>query len=342
MPHTQYSCNCGEGTNVHTHLVNLELAKSRGVLIDSKSTNVTNEVDSVPPFALDLRDAIQGALLSMFIGDALGSPLHWIYSSDKLSMIKNEKFMGALQGYHQGSSIDVHPDSWKYFSRCDPRKEPVDSVFGGSGSKLEESWRTPGTPYHNTLDAGDNTLTARLVAALVGSIVSSKGLDIDKYLASSYIPLITRANDNNADTWVDETHRVFIRNLVAGAQPFEAGMDDLCLTGIAICVPLLLAYSANRDDCEIAVRTLLQLTHKNEDGVKQALAWSDLLKHILAPHTLSMHQGHSIIPSLSVNQALRCSFDSFSEGRLNLDEVLSRGLSDIDAYHGPNVVFSSR
>lgn len=338
-PLVQYSCNCGSSGSFHTHLINLEIARRRGVLL---SSSFTPQQSTSGRFALDLRDAIRGSILAMLIGDALGSPLHWIYSSEKLAEIKRDLFMGGIEGYHHGSTIGKHPDSWKYFSRCDPKTQPVDSLFGGRGSELNESWSRQGTPYHNTLEAGDNTLTARLIASLVDHIVTNKGLDIENYLVSSYIPVITREDQRNNDTWVDETHRVFIRNLVAGAHPFEAGMDDLCLTGIALCIPLLLAYSGNRDDCEISVRTLLQLTHKHEDGVKQALAWGDLLKQILAPHTSTLQHGNSRIPALSVDDALKCSFEAFSEGRMNLDEVLSRGLSDLDAYHGQNVVFSSR
>jgi hypothetical protein len=58
-------------------------------------------------------------------------------------------------------------------------------------------------------------------------------------------------------------------------------MDDLCLTGINLALPLLLAYSCDRDAQEYAVRALLQLTHKNEDMVQQCLWWGDLLRAVL-------------------------------------------------------------
>jgi hypothetical protein len=339
MPHVRYTCNCcNVGYNLHEHLVDLNLAKNRGVFINESTSS-----SSSSSFALDLRDSIKGSLLSMFIGDSLSSPLHWVYNSSKLEELKREILDGGIKTFLPGNAINgIHPDSYKYFSRCNPIIQPVRDIFGGNDSKLEESWKTPGTPYHNTLDAGENTLTARLVAHLCNHIVDNKGLDIEKWLSQSYIPTLIRSDMKNSDTWVDETHRVFIRNLSKGAHPFEAGMDDLCLTGIAICVPLLFAYSANRDECEIAIRTLLQLTHKNEDGVLQALAWGDLLRHIISPHLISMFNTQSIIPALNVKDAITCAFESFSEGRNNLDEVMSRGLTDLEAYHGPTVVFSSR
>ena len=156
----------------------------------------------------------------------------------------------------------------------------------------------------------------------------------------------------HCDTWVDETHRVLFRNLAAGAQPWEAGMDDVCLTSLALSAPLLLAYAGDRDACELAVRCLLQLTHKSEDAVRQSLFFGDLLRGLLAPYVAAGAAAGSPAaagpPAAagtdagSVQALLHSSFATFAEGRMDLAEVLSRGLSDEDAYHGPRTVFSSR
>lgn len=353
-----------------------------------------------------------------------------------------------------------HPDSWKYFSRIDVSKQPVD-IFNGharmdvtessSASEAHKSaqpashddpigrdaWRTGGTAYHASLPSADNTLTARLVAALIahmGGTQSSAsaaanvaqpaasnaaaadsysndsktsdskrhtpGLDMDVWFRDFYAPMLTggagsghpvgrmdgsiaRQPDANSgtvgsaevpatltpsaaasepqlssssaipparaftprhnDTWVDESHRVLFRNIAAGAQPWEGGMDDVCLTGIAMAVPVLLSYVGNRDAASVAVRSLSQLTHKHDDMVQQAVWWGDLLAQLLAPHFNDHKQpvqpssGLNVKASHPVQSLFSSLFSSFSPSGLDLQEVLSRGLTDEEAYHGRNV-----
>lgn len=334
-------------------------------------------------------DAVRGALWGLFVGDALSAPLHWYYTWPEAQRHKLSYYGGGIRGYSGAHPDAAHPDSWKYFARCDPRKEPVPAIFTGdeAGTARADSWRTPGTNYHAALPAGDNTLTARLTA-LVGSSLTTDGrFDAEAYFQRYTVLLAGQksgpglaeawahggaasatavdgscpadsgtASDprgllsHNRDTWVDESHRVLARNCaVAGARPWEAGLDDCCLTGIAMSVPLLLAYSGNRDARELAVRSLLQLTHKSEDMVRQVMWFGDLLSVLLAnarasdaakasdnPPTAhasdseskesnaAPDQGVAAAHSFDVGAAFEALFTTYSDGKISLPEVAAR------------------
>jgi hypothetical protein len=107
-------------------------------------------------------------------------------------------------------------------------------------------------------------------------------------------------------------------------------MDDLCLTGINFATPLLLAYRQDRDAQELAVRCLLQLTHKNEDMVQQCLWWGDLLRAILPPAAAAAPAA-APPPAPTVQAALAAIFASFSP--LSLPTVLAQQLTPELVYH---------
>jgi hypothetical protein len=352
----RYECRCVTGTP-HVHECAADTARRRGAhAFLPAPAPAPGDEDGV--FATSLRDALRGALLGALVGDALAAPTHWLYSRDAAQRLKAAAFGGELTGFARApqaaaAAADpdlLHADSGKYFSRCDPAREPVRAIFGGEAN--ERRWRDRGVSYHESLPLGDNTLTCRLMTLVASHVASRGGFDAQVYFAE-YARLLTRqpaapggAVAAHDDLWVDEAHRVLFRNLARGARPFEAGMDDVCLTALALALPLVLAYAADRDAAELAVRCLLQLTHKHEDAVAQALGLGDLLAQLLAPHLPRAGAGEGYAPETprgcGVQAALRSSFATFAEGRMDFDEVLARGLSDEDAYHGPRVLFSSR
>lgn len=284
-----YECNCGGRGEKHVHGVSSnDVAYKRGAFRDRLVTSA----DCTPPsrsctaatlLATSLADAISGSILGLMIGDALASPLHWIYTWSAAPSFK-EHFGGKLRGYATtpAAAQAAHPDSHKYFSRCNPAAEPFPSIFG-DGATAAAAWGTPGMPYHGALPAGDNTLTARLVALASKGIAEHQGFDANAY-AAAYTRLLLegRASGENNDTWVDESHRVFFRNVARGAAPAEAGLDDCCLTGLALSLPCNLAYLANRDAADLACRAQLQLTHKSEDMLGQVAMMGDLMRHMAA------------------------------------------------------------
>jgi ADP-ribosylglycohydrolase len=342
-----YPCNCGGLSSVppHTHTVSAAEARRRGQ--HPAPPPVPSPVTT--PFAASVADAVRGALWGLLIGDALGAPLHWYYTWSSAQDHKSRLYGGRVKSFTatHPDAVAAHPDSAKYFSRCDPARQPVD-IFNGHAVR----WSSPSPSYHSTVPAGDNTLTGRLVTLLAASIAREGGVDAEAVFRDAYVPLLVSssgappADRRHNDTWIDETHRVFFRNLALGAAPWEAGMSDCCLTGLAVATPPLLAYLCNRDAAVLATRCVHQLTHKTDAMAEQSGAWGDLLAALLAPVAAAAAAASSSSPAAqapsSPHAALRAAFSTFSEGRLELDEVLARGLSDEDAYHGPATVFSSR
>ena len=231
-----------------------------------------------------------------------------------------------------------HPDSWAYFSRCKPASEPVD-VFRGHAA----AWAAPGAYYHGSLRPGESTLSGCLLAAMVRHVAAAGGGFHAPGWLRAYAATVTAGS---ADTFTDEAHRVWARNAAgAGAEPWEAGMEDACLSSAVLVLPLLLAYAGDRDARLLAVRCALQVSHRSELAVAQAGAWGDLLAALLAPHAggAAARQGDPAF----VADALEAACASLG-GKTPLAAALGAGLSDEDAFFGPageaaaRGVFSSR
>ena len=342
-PATRYPCDCLTGA-LHHHEVPPPAAISRGVhapgLVQRARAALPSRAAGLG--AASLSDAVQGALWGALIGDALAAPLHWVYSHGALVALRKEAYGGALRGYSAAPPRPpfAHPDSAAYFARCTPAAEPVD-VFRGHGP----AWGERGAFYHGALPPGGSTLTGALLGALTAHLAARGGaLDAAAWLPA-YVATLTGRDPAGAargDGWTDEAHRVWAHNAVgSGAEPWEAGMEDACLSSIALALPLLLAHAADRDGALLAVRCLLQVTHRSELAVAQAAAFGDLLAALLAPYAPGGAGGRGEDPGF-VAAALGAACATLSEGRTSLPEVLARGLSDEDAFHGPRVVFSSR
>jgi ADP-ribosylglycohydrolase len=334
---TSYPCDCFGG-KLHTHTTSsLPAVRARGLLPSALWSRARcASPASAGLLASSLRDAVAGCMWGALIGDALAHPLHWVYSHDKLVSLREALYgptgLTAYASHVEGSQ---HPDSAKYFSRCSPEAEPVDAFHG-------RPWGD-GTWYHATLPPGDSTLTGRIVALLLTHLEANRALDARAWLCE-YLQLLTAPL--HADTWVDETHRVFLRNLAAGAEPYEAGMEDACLSSIVLALPLLLAYSGDADAAAVATRVLLQLTHKSTLASAQVDTFGHLLQTLLGPYRSRQNDGADAVAheadATFVQDALATACATLSDDRTDLPSILARGLSDEEAYHGPNVVFSSR
>ena len=361
--HVSYPCNCVSG-GVHSHSVTHATALSRGIhpsypslWLDASRSEALNE----GLYATDITDAIEGALWGALIGDALGAPMHWFYSWPELRVARAEHFNGNLTG-HVATPIDlIHPNSASYFSRCNPQTEPVD-IWGGAGA---DAWAKPGTPYHGSLAAGDNTLTGRLLGALIERCATDARFDASEWLRT-YTEALTKRSGPGAhnDTWTDETHRVFFRNVAGlGVNPEEAGMEDSCLSSLVLALPIALMYAHNSDAAAIAIRTAAQFTHKSDAASTQAALWGELITTLIAPYanknsatnmtktmttttTTTTTTNHANGGSLGlVRNSLTAACTTFSEGRTNLNEILMSDVNEDVAFHGaPNTpaVFSSR
>jgi hypothetical protein len=292
-------------------------------------------------------DAVAGALWGALLGDALAAPLHWVYNRGALAEVRERAYGGGLTGFAASppAAAFPHPDSWKYFSRCAPGGEPVDTFRGRAAA-----WASPGAWYHGSLAPGDSTLSGCLLAALTRHVAAEGGGFDARAWLRAYVATVTGAAGGCADTWTDEAHRVWARNAVGlGAEPWEAGMEDACLSSAALCLPLLLAYAGDRDGALLAVRCALQVSHKSELAVAQAVAWGDLLAALLAPYAAAAGGGGAAATTEDdpafVDDALEAACGALG-GATPLAAALGAGLSDEDAFFGAGGdargVFSSR
>jgi ADP-ribosylglycohydrolase len=348
--HVSYLCNCISGT-LHSHSVTNRVALSRGIHPSYPNLwlDASSHSDALTEglYATDITDAIEGALWGALIGDALGAPMHWFYSWPELRSARTEHFNGKLTGHVATPANLIHPNSASYFSRCNPHNEPVD-IWGGAGVG---AWAKKGTPYHGTLSAGDNTLTGRLLGALIERCATDARFDASEWLRT-YTEALTKRSGPGAhnDTWTDETHRVFFRNVAgAGVAPEEAGMEDSCLSSLVLALPIALMYAHNSDAAAIAIRTAAQFTHKSETASSQATIWGDLITTLIAPYVANKNKAttnHEDVGGLGlVRNALTAACTTLSEGRTDLNEILKSEVNEDVAFHGaPDTpaVFSSR
>lgn len=287
----------------------------------------------------------------MAIGDALAAPLHWVYTWPAAQELRKSFAGGRISGYEATPAGMQHPDSWKYFQRCDPLKEPFPQAFGQDANEIRSRWGEAGTPYHASLARGDNSLNARIIARTVEGLVQNGCFDADSYVAGYLDTVVNgRADGYCNDVWVDESPRVLTRNLAKGFPPSASGLDDCCLTGLALAFPNLLAYAFNRDAADLACRAQLQATHKSEDMAGQAMWLGDLIRGILAATGASRTADKDLSPA-----AIKALFEaitlSFSNDKVSLPQVLEKfplpagepaWKADEAAFHGPEAVFSLR
>lgn len=372
MPRS-YWCDCGT-SELHRHTVDTEVATARGqhidCSVDATPVSLQCRVGILPRLsavhaghhhrlAIDLNDAIQGALWGAALGDALAVPMHWYYTWSMTLEHRREYYHGGFTamavklleesqrsgqppnyadlytGVHPAAQTS-HPDSYKYFAKA----LPLDAVTAGMLGDAAAAWLAPGTHYHANLPPGDNTLTARLMTLVADSVHHHGRFDANAW-KEEYHAFVATRGDHNHDTWIDETHRVLQRNLARGAQWHEAGMDDCCLSGLVLSLPLILTYAFDRYEFELAVRCLLQYTHKSEDMIRQCLFWYDMIVKLIGAVTHPQASTHEeeTAAVLAIIEALT---RTFSHGKLDLPAVDAVADTEEAAFHGAQAVFSVR
>lgn len=207
----------------------------------------------------------QGALLGMFVGDALAMPVHWYY--DRVAL---ERDYGKVCGYM--APIDPHPDSILWRSSY--------TALDGSADILHDQrpyWGRPGIHYHQFLKAGENTLNLKLCQLLIHQLSENGCYDADAYL-DRYIEFMTTPG-NHRDTYVEEYHRHFFTKYALGNPPRRCGVVEKHISGLIGMIPLMVYYA---DDPETAGKLAfehLRLTHLGD----RMTAAGRLLVDILLP-----------------------------------------------------------
>ena len=222
-------------------------------------------------------DRVSGALLGMFIGDALAMPVHWYYNTTALA-----DDYGTITDYQRPRN--PHPDSILWRSSYTPPSGSVDIRHDQA-----RYWGKRDIHYHQFLQAGENTLNLQLAAELLLML-----RDDDGYSAASWldrlIAFMTTPGRHN-DTYIEEYLRHFFSNYGKGRAPSQCGrMDENHIGGYSLMLPLTIAFSENPAYAREVSLQHLRLTH----GGSAMQQWGDLLAVTL----LYLLQGESLCQAI--------------------------------------------
>jgi ADP-ribosylglycohydrolase len=188
-----------------------------------------------------------GALMAMFVGDALAMPVHWYY--DRRALARD---YGYVTDYLPPRN--PHPDSILWRSSYRPS--------GPKGDILHDQarfWGRSGIHYHQFLQAGENTLNLKLSALLIESLNQQRAYRAGAYL-QDYIRYMTTPG-SHADTYVEEYHRRFFANYAAGSPPTACGVPEKHISGIIGMVPVAVFYAHTPSTARAKALEHLHLTH---------------------------------------------------------------------------------
>lgn len=176
------------------------------------------------PTALPWSARAAGALWGLFVGDALAMPVHWYYGGP--DQIRTD-FGHLLTGYER--SVHPFPDSIMQLSNTGGGGRGSDEGDVVGGVILHDKkpyWRRGGQfHYHQTLDAGENTLEAVLAREMIRSLTSTGGRFSAEDFRQRYIDLMTTPGTHN-DTYASTCHRMFFKKWRSGVAPEKCPDND--------------------------------------------------------------------------------------------------------------------
>lgn len=210
--------------------------------------------------AITLIDRVAGALLGMFIGDALAMPVHWYYNTQAL----HEDY-GNITDYL--CPRNPHPDSILWRSSYHPPPGTPDILHNQA-----QYWGKKNIHYHQFLQAGENTLNLQLARELL-LLVQGDG----HYLATSWLDRLIAfmtTPGSHQDTYLEEYLRHFFINYGRGKKPSQCGrMDENHIGGFSLMLPLTLMFAKNPGYARQVSLQHLALTH----GGPAMRPWAELL-----------------------------------------------------------------
>lgn len=232
-------------------------------------------------------DLSRSPLAGSLVADAIAMPVHWYYDREAL-----RRDYGEISGYLPPKS--PHPDSILWRSRYEPA--------GPRGDILREQaryWGERGIHYHQFLQAGENTLNARLALELATCIREEGGYDADRWL-ERYIDFMLTPG-RHRDTYVEEYHRTFFASLAAGRKPRACGGVDVHIGGL-VPVPAILdamrPFEPSLPELRRIVQEHVGLTHRDSGVLRAADVLVRLLVRVEAGEPLRsamLDEGHEWI-----------------------------------------------
>ena len=245
---------------------------------------------------ISVSDRVAGALLGMYIGDALAMPVHWYYNVQTLQID-----YGRVTDYL--CPRNPHPDSILWRSSYTPPPGRVDIRHDQA-----QYWGKRDIHYHQFLRAGENTLNLQLARELL-LLLQSEG----NYSAQCWLERLTAfmtLPGSHNDTYIEEYLRHFFINYGRGKELAQCGRtDENHIGGFSLMLPLTIAFSRNPAYAKTVSLRHLSLTH----GGPAMRKWGELIAIIL----LYLLQGESLEQSITA-ASKESSMDIDAEGLQNL------------------------
>lgn len=243
-------------------------------------------------------DRVAGALLGMFIGDALAMPVHWYYNTQALL---ND--YGKVTDYLR--PCNPHPDSILWRSSYTPPPGIPDIRHDQA-----QYWGKRDIHYHQFLQAGENTLNLQLARELL-LLLQGDGIYSAQTWLAKLIAFMTSPGSHK-DTYIEEYLRHFFINYGKGKDPSQcARLDEKHIGGLSLMLPLTVAFSKSPAYAREISLQHLALTH----GGSTMKRWGELISVIL----LKLLHGQSLYQSITAGE---------SQSALNIDVQILQTLSD--------------
>ena len=199
-------------------------------------------------------------------------PAHWYYDRAAL-----ERDYGRIADFTLPKS--PHPDSILWRSNWDAPSPALD-ILGDQ----RPFWGVRGVHYHQNLQAGESTLTAKLAAEVWRSLEACEGFDAEDSLRR-YIDLLTQPG-RHRDTYLEECHRGFFTNLGHGRQAAQCAIEEKHIGGLTPMLAVALFYADQPESGRSRAHAQLALTHAGMKMRTAADAILTLLYQSLAGATL--------------------------------------------------------
>jgi ADP-ribosyl-[dinitrogen reductase] hydrolase len=221
------------------------------------------------PAASGVADAATRSLLGALVADAVALPVHWYY--DVAALDRDYPELCRLpESLNYLAPRSPHPDSILWRSSY-VAAGPQFDILGDQAT----FWGRRGVHYHQLLPAGGNTLNFQLAVELYRMLRRDRDYDPERWL-DHYVAFM-RAPARHRDTYVEEYHRHFFTNLAAGRKPINCGVRDVHIGGLVPVPAIVAGLGPRHPDLRRIVRLHVSLTHKDDDVLAAADAFTRML-----------------------------------------------------------------
>lgn len=217
-----------------------------------------------------VEDNVRGAIMGMFIADALGMPVHWYYAPGS---IEKEFGTEGIQTYH--APKHPHPEAFVWSMDY---KGTIDILHGVEKYLTKTKPAPEDNPhYHKGLEAGDITLNMQLARVCLGCL-GGKGVELKEW-AQAFVdfmrtPSPAVSNDIHRDVYI----RRFFERMSEGLPLKDCPIpqQDIWSVGsMGGCIPAILTgltFSTEGTSEKMVERCIeMHLKTHNSENVSEAV-----------------------------------------------------------------------